>query len=211
MNIEPVILKGSNEGIIILLDEDKDFEEIKQNLIDKFMTAQGFFDGSKIDIRVRGRELDTDEKQDVTDIIYNIIGNEVNITFEKEIRKTDKIEINNINPNTTKFYRGTVRSGQLIKSDGDLIIIGDVNPGAQLIAEENIVVMGSLRGIVHAGYSGNTDAIIAAINLYATQLRIANVISRRPDEYMPSKEIRPEIAYIKDNMIYIDSYLSKNI
>jgi septum site-determining protein MinC len=67
--------------------------------------------------------------------------------------------------------------------------------------------MGSLRGIVHAGYNGNKEAIVAALNLYPTQLRIADVITRSPDDKQAESQFIPEMAYIKDNFVYIDRYL----
>ena len=95
-------------------------------------------------------------------------------------------------------------------SEGNLVIIGDINPGAELIAAGNIVVMGSLRGIVHAGCDGNRDAIVSALYLQPTQLRIADIITRSPDGEAKITEPIPEIASIKDGRIYIEE-LRKNI
>lgn len=107
----------------------------------------------------------------------------------------------------TKFYRGTVRSGQLVNFDGNLVVVGDVNPGGEIIATGNVVIMGSLRGIVHAGANGNKEAIVVALNLQPTQLRIADVITRAPDEKDTGGQFTPELAYIKDDIVYIERYL----
>jgi septum site-determining protein MinC len=114
-----------------------------------------------------------------------------------------------IDQGPAKFYRGTVRSGQLISYEGNLVVIGDVNPGGEVVATGNIIVMGSLRGMVHAGADGNKEAIVVAFNLQPMQLRIADVITRSPDE----KELKntftfiPELAYVKDDIVYIERYL----
>ncbi len=76
----------------------------------------------------------------------------------------------------TKFYKGSLRSGQKIEFEGSLVIIGDVNAGAEVLAEENIVVLGNLRGMAHAGAKGNKEAIIAAVSINSVQIRIADIV-----------------------------------
>ena len=89
------------------------------------------------------------------------------------IRKTFKREIA---ISETKFHRGSLRSGQKLETEGSLVIIGDVNSGAEVIASDNIVVLGSLRGLAHAGAKGNEEAIIAAGLIDTVQIRIANKV-----------------------------------
>ena len=87
--------------------------------------------------------------------------------------------------------------------EGNVVVIGDANPGSEIVASGNIVVFGALRGMVHAGADGNRDAIIAALKLAPTQLRIGDIITRCPDT---SEEIEflPEIALVKDGIIYVE-------
>jgi septum formation inhibitor MinC len=85
------------------------------------------------------------------------------------------------------YVKQTLRSGQTVSHKGDLVIIGDVNPGAEIMAEGDITVWGSLRGIAHAGVGGNSEAEIRALNLQPIQIRIASAIARAPD--------RPRISY----------------
>ena len=87
-------------------------------------------------------------------------------TFNKEI-----------NTSKTKFHKGSLRSGQKLEFEGSLVIIGDVNSGAEVIAEENIVVLGTLRGLAHCGAKGNKNAIIAAEKIMSLQIRIADKIA----------------------------------
>ena len=82
----------------------------------------------------------------------------------------------------THFHQGTVRSGEYLDSPGDLLILGDVNPGAKVSAEGNIIIWGRLLGIAHAGSKGNSQATISALQLRPVQLRIAQKIARGPKE-----------------------------
>ncbi len=104
----------------------------------------------------------------------------------------------------TQFVRGTMRSGRSVVYKGNVVVLGDVNPGAEIIADGNIVVMGHLRGVAHAGANGNPKAYVCANQLNPTQLRIAKLITRPPEEVSGSD---PEIALIKDDMIVIEPYL----
>ena len=81
----------------------------------------------------------------------------------------------------TLYIKKTIRSGQSITSDGNLVIVGDVNPGAEIRAKGDITVWGILGGIAHAGSEGNTQARIRALKMNAIQLRIADIFARRPD------------------------------
>ena len=82
----------------------------------------------------------------------------------------------------TKFYKGSLRSGQRIEFEGSVVIIGDVNDGAEIIAEDNIVVLGALRGMAHAGAKGNEQAIITARIIDSLQIRIGSIIKERSRE-----------------------------
>ena len=96
----------------------------------------------------------------------------------------EKLKINEKSLTSTKtnFHQGTVRSGEYLDSPGDLLILGDVNPGAKVSAEGNIIIWGRLLGIAHAGIKGNTKATISALQLRPVQLRIAKKVARGPKE-----------------------------
>ena len=96
-----------------------------------------------------------------------------------------------------------MRSGQRIEHDGHLVICGDVNPGSEVAAAGDIVVMGSLRGVAHAGCFGDETARIVALSLRPPQLRIATHIARAPENEKGNKELRPEVARIEDGEIHI--------
>lgn len=99
----------------------------------------------------------------------------------------------------------TLRSGQAIRYAGHVVVIGDVNPGAKIVATGDVVVWGKLRGVVHAGASGNDAALVCALNIASTQLRIGNFIARSPDE-LASAQRGPEVARVRDGRIVIEMW-----
>lgn len=106
----------------------------------------------------------------------------------------------------TLFYRGTVRSGVKLESDKHIVIVGDVNPGASLVAGGNVVVLGILRGFAHAGAFGDDKAMVCAWKFKPTQIRIADFITMPPDD--AEDEIAyPEVALVEDGRMIIKSYL----
>nr|WP_157872956.1 septum site-determining protein MinC [Desulfoscipio gibsoniae] len=105
----------------------------------------------------------------------------------------------------TVLVQRTLRSGQSIYFDGNVVIVGDINPGGEVVATGNVVVMGYLRGVVHAGAGGNEKAAVYAFRMRPTQLRIANHITRAPDGD-DGGPIVPEIARIKDGTVVIETF-----
>lgn len=102
-----------------------------------------------------------------------------------------------------KYLRELCVQGQVVKSDTDLIVIGDVNPGAEVVSANNIIILGALRGIAHAGASGNKNAVVFALEMNPVQIRIASIIARAPDEENQDQEKVPEVAYIENDVIVI--------
>jgi septum site-determining protein MinC len=97
------------------------------------------------------------------------------------------------------LWQRTLRSGQSIHHPGHVIVIGDVNPGAEIVAGGHILVWGRLRGTVHAGASGDEQAIVCALDMSPTQLRIAGHITRSPEEHR--RNPTPEMATVRDGQI----------
>lgn len=109
-----------------------------------------------------------------------------------------------VDENTILVQR-TLRSGQSIHYDGNVVVLGDVNPGSEVVATGNVIVMGALRGVVHAGACGNENAVVMAFRLQPTQLRIANHITRPPDDE-PADSGQPEMARIMDGVVTIEAF-----
>lgn len=106
----------------------------------------------------------------------------------------------------TKLFKGTLRSGQYLGSPGNLVIIGDVHQGAEVVAYGDILVLGTLRGTAHAGAEGDEKTLIWALQFQPTQVRIADHITRPPDEEKKPGGIYPEVAFIKDGLVTIKAY-----
>ncbi|MCL1906176.1 MAG: septum site-determining protein MinC [Clostridiales bacterium] len=106
----------------------------------------------------------------------------------------------------TIMVNRTLRSGQNLHYDGNVVIMGDVNPGAEVVASGHVLVMGSLRGLVHAGATGEEEATVTALALVPTQLRIAAHITRPPDDSGTELVKLPEVARIKNDAVVIEEY-----
>jgi len=129
----------------------------------------------------------------------------INSTFLKEQEVKNKLLLFNSKEKDDILHEGTVRSGDRISSNGNLCIIGDVNPGAIVSAKNNIYVWGKLLGIAFAGKTGNNNASIASLYLKPLQLRIADVIAIGPKE--KPHNYYPEIALIDKRTIIIKPHL----
>jgi len=118
------------------------------------------------------------------------------------INENNDFKVNNKNSDLSKtdFHKGTVRSGEYLESPHDLLILGDVNPGAIVSAEGNIIIWGRLLGIAHAGNKGNPEASICALQLRPVQLRIANKVARGPKE-KPQLGIAEQARIIQEKII----------
>jgi len=122
---------------------------------------------------------------------------------EENLRKPAEVELEDVKSSSVLVINKDLRSGQMVEHFGDVILIGDLNPGAEIRATGNIIVFGKLKGIAWAGYLGNTDAVIVALRMQPQQLRIANVFAI-PDEEEENTSERAEVARIKDDEIVLE-------
>ena len=128
----------------------------------------------------------------------------IDSTYVKEQEAKSKLILYNSKKKEDILFKGTVRSGDRISSNGNLCIIGDVNPGAIVSAKKNIYVWGKLLGIAYAGKGGNNNASIASLYLNPLQIRIAKVIAIGPKD--KPKNSHPEIAVVDNQTIIIKPY-----
>ena len=164
--------------IIIKLNDNATQMEIIESLKKKLPELKKLYKDEKTPITVTGKVLKNREIDDIQELIKSKIDVEIDFDMPKSlglssIKKTFEKEIA---ISETKFHRGSLRSGQKMESEGSLVILGDVNSGAEVMASDNIVVLGALRGLAHAGAKGNKQAMISAGLLDTVQIRIANVI-----------------------------------
>lgn len=189
------------DSIVLKIKEDATTNEILTELEEKLPDLKEFYKEEKTPILVTGKILKKFEIESIQKIIQSMI--KVKVDFDSprnlglhDIKRTFKKDIQ---ISETKFYKGSIRSGQKLEFEGSIVIIGDVNDGAEVIAEDNIAVLGNLRGMAHAGAKGNEKAIIAANIINSPQIRIASIIKERE-----RKDIEREsfsYAYINDEGI----------
>ena len=128
-------------------------------------------------------------------------------TFIEKVPEQTPLELSGLdNGGKAVFVPKTLRSGQTVFFEGSVVVMGDVNHGAQIIAGGHVVVMGALRGFVHAGYGGFSDATVTALELHPTQLRIGEHITREPEGEHEPRNTGAEIARIKDGMVVVEKY-----
>ncbi|NMO95311.1 septum site-determining protein MinC [Paenibacillus lemnae] len=195
-----VTIKGIKDGLVFLLDDQCDFEELLTELRYKLEHShQNILTGPiiHVDVKLGTRSINDDEKQTILDILKKK-GNLLIRTVESPPIGPEAEPLTG-----PVVMTGMVRSGQVLHHEGDLLFMGDVNPGGTITATGDIYILGALRGTAHAGVEGNEEAIIAASYLAPTQLRISELISRPPDEW-ETRETVMEYAYLQDGVMKID-------
>ncbi|CUH92693.1 septum site-determining protein MinC [Herbinix luporum] len=211
-----VIIKGNKYGIVVVLNPDISFDEIKEQVAEKFRESSKFFENAKMAISFEGRSLTNEEQRDILDIIGNntdmqivcVIDNDPD--KEEVFRKTLEQKLMELENNTGQFYKGILRSGASLEFETSVVIIGDVNHGARVVSKGNIIVLGSLKGTAFAGACGNTNSFVVALDMRPTQIRIADTIARSPDKPDKNTDKEAKIAFLEDGNIYIEP-LTRNI
>lgn len=220
MSENAVVFKGTKEGLYVVLKDEVDMKLIKDNLLKKVKPSKKFFEGAKI-VDFKGKKLtriEYDELKCIMEQEYGMVVTGKYVDYKPEwplgIKERskgvehsyEKLPYENVLTSDTLFVRATVRSGQTINYDGNIVIIGDINPGAHIKSTGSIIVMGTLRGVAHSGSKGDYDTYVAAFKLLPSQLRIGDIITRSPDGCDP-KSMIPEIAIVKKGTIVVEPYL----
>jgi len=188
-----------SDGIVMNFRSGSSFGSIKKAVSLHAAEAADFFTGVNLYLNLSGLELSYNQLEELMEIVKNY--NQVNKIYFTA-RKIEKEEKSNKNSEAVIINR-TLRSGQRVKHQANVVIVGDVNPGAEVIAGGDIIVFGRLRGVVHAGAGGSKDSQVAALKLNPTQLRIASLIARSPDDSDNSK-LQAERAYIENDQIMVE-------
>ncbi len=210
-----VMIKGDKHGIVLVMDKDIPFSDLLENIAAKFSSAAKFYGNANMAITFKGRNLSIEEERQILDTIesntkLNIIcivdNDEERQAFFKKAVEEKLLATDTKNG---QFHKGTLRSGQILEAESSIIILGDVNPGAKVIAKGNVIVLGSLKGTIYAGVNGNKNAFVVALYMSPSQIRIGDTIARAPDTDVYNKnkkvfEIEPKIAFVEDGNIYIE-------
>ncbi|WP_287129582.1 septum site-determining protein MinC [Candidatus Cyanaurora vandensis] len=210
---QQVTFKGSSEGLRLLLPPDLSWEEVMQQLQQRLDAGERLWSGGfRVILECQDRLTDAPQLEQVAQLLtsYQLTLGKVT-TSRRQTAVAAAVAGLNVEQQTPAvpvlmpwaeplYLQQTVRSGVLVKHPATVIILGDVNPGAEVHARGDIMVWGKLRGLAHAGSDGNDRALIFALHLAPMQLRIAEYLARAP-EGAPSD--RPEVAYVRDENIHI--------
>lgn len=219
-----VVIKGIKNGILVELDPAEEWLRLTEELAKQIDAKKDFFAGAKVTVNVGERPV---PKYELTSLkalldkrgltIWSVMSDS-ETTIESAHALDLKTNVANTVPKRQEaaptepdepaevsiVIRRTLRSGQQVHSEGHAIIIGDVNPGAEILAVGNVIVWGRLRGIVHAGLEGDEQAIVCALDMSPTQLRIAGYIVTSPDDIR--RQPQPEIAHIRNQQIIVETW-----
>ena len=222
-----VSIKGNKYGIVVFVKDDASFDDVKKEIAEKIKESSKFFGNASSAISFEGKHLTNEEQEEVIDIITEysdmnivcIIDNENEQKFKDVVAKQLDEAQNEISQDIQRemspesyvsgvtggqFYRGTLRSGQVLESDTSVVILGDVNPGAKIISGGNVVVLGSLKGTVYAGLAGDMSSFVVALDMHPVQIRIGDTIARCSDKQKKNAKLETKIAYVDEGNIYIE-------
>ncbi|KHD86877.1 septum site-determining protein MinC [Heyndrickxia ginsengihumi] len=205
--MQNVMIKGTKDGLTLHLNDQCAYDDLLKELENKLSGHKSIHDEESplisVKIQIGNRYLTEEQEEEIKAFIRhqrNLVVDEIisNVVTKEEALKERK-------ENEIVSVTAIVRSGQVLEVPGDLLLVGDVNPGGTVIANGNIFVLGNLKGVAHAGFSGKRDAIIVASNMMPTQLRIADCLNRAPDQYAKEDRHEMECAYIdSSNQMIID-------
>jgi septum site-determining protein MinC len=207
-------IKGLRDGLLVSLD-DAPWEQQLSALISQVDGQPSFFQGARLALDVATQILHVNQMVELRDLLSErgislwavisespttektaqLLGLATRISKPRPEEKR-QFAIDDLGEETAMFLSRTLRSGTRIEFAGHVVVWGDVNPGAEIIAEGNVIIWGRLRGMVHAGAKGNRAAVICALDLSPTQLRIADEVSAA---LKPQEHPRPEMARINQD------------
>lgn len=212
--IAPFKIKGLRDGLLITIG-DGEWDSLKPALIEQILSQQSFFKGARIALDVGPQILRVNDlvslrdklseqgvslwavlsESPTTEKTAQLLGLATRISKPRP-QESRQFTVDDLGDATALFLNKTLRSGTRIEFPGHVVVVGDVNPGAEVVAEGNVLVWGRVRGMIHAGSQGDTSAYICALDLSPTQLRIAEEVSAMLE---PQKNPRPEIASLNED------------
>ena len=215
-----VEIKGYGTDVNIILSAEAPFPDVETELVKRLGDSDQFFSGLAVVVDAGDRVLSAEECERLKEILadkFNLTVSGVRSQSEQTReaaerigwdvdatkREKEKIKTPDGRQNDTILLKRTLRSGQREWHQGNIVILGDVNPGAEVVATGDVVIIGTLRGVAHAGAEGSDSAVIIAVNLRPIQLRIAGYIGRSPDLDLKRENV-PEMARVEDGNIVID-------
>ncbi len=218
-----ISIKGTREGLVVTIGGGK-WSELMNELTRHLRDKTSFFGGAQAILDAGPRELVIEDLIQIRELFsanrMEMCG--VRTTAPQTLEAAAALEIpvktvkdyavrsipeSHLDQQTEEalFLKRTIRSGQVVQHPGHITIIGDVNPGAEVVAGGDIIIWGKLRGTVHAGARGDNSAVVSALFFAPTQLRIGNHIARSP-EGEERNAVVPEIARVDKNGIVVEPW-----
>lgn len=203
---DSVVFKGRRNGLQLIINESVEFEEIVGQLKAKLEAATNFFSaGAAVQVPEAERLLSPEQQTVLQNVFteHGLVWQEpAPIEPAAGSEQESKTDADVSAEPQTLIVARTIRGGQEVTHNGGIIVLGDVNPGAKVVAGGDIIIHGTCRGVVHAGAFGDTGATITANQLLASQIRIAGLIARSPDHL--DKPAYVETARIQDGIVLIE-------
>ena len=222
-NIVGISVRGTRDGVSISLGEGA-WDDLLSKLAERLHATGAFFSGSRVTLDVSDRALAGEQLRALEDILnrhdmglYAIAANAPETrsaartigirSVAAEPPRAAQVAESPTEPGASNslLIRRTIRSGQMVEHVGHLAIIGDVNPGGEVIAGGDVVIWGRLRGVVHAGAIGDDAAVVCALRMQPMQLRIGNHIARAPEGQLP-RPTSPEVAFVRGGAIVLEPW-----
>ena len=225
-----VSIKGRDDSVAIEIGAGQ-WQDLVRNLDVRLDQAANFFRGGQVSLGLGGRPLLETELSQLWKLLerygltLGIVSTSSDRTFQSALNLGLSATLDAADPaqrtsatgadsnrgvQTHFVYRGSLRSGQVLQKSENVLIIGDVNPGGHVVSAGDILVWGRLRGVAHAGSGGNGEAIIGALQLESTQLRIAHLIAvpnAEGESASRSDTLKPaEIAYVSNGQIVVSNW-----
>ena len=216
MSQSAVVIKANQFGIIVVMSPEPEFSELKKLVAQKFQESAKFLGDATIAMSFEGRTFSEEEERELLDIIALNSSLHVVCLVDKDPVKEEQFhrklseKLMELDSRTGQFYKGNLRSGQVLEFETSVVILGDVNPGAKVVSKGNIIVIGALKGTAAAGAPGNENAFVLALQMKPMQIRIGDIIARAPDEPDQAKNWESQIAFVENGNIYIET-IDKNV
>lgn len=199
-----LLISMKKDEIVLKISEEATQIQIIEALEKKMPVLRKLYKEAKNPVRITGKVLKDKEMEELKQVIKDNI-DDIDIKWENinelGLAGIKKAYEQNVENSETYFFKGCIRSGQKIETEGSIVILGDVNSGAEVIAGDNIVVLGFLRGLAHAGAKGNKKAIIASHKIECPQLRIANILKEIEKEEI---EETKQFASVDNDVIILE-------
>ena len=207
-----IVIKSNRYGITLFLDKDASFQELLGSIREKFRASSKFFKDAQMALAFEGRQLTQEEQIEVIQAIQESSGLQVLCILENDALKESEHSKQIVEGRKQKSAEsdGTILMKERFvpdrfwTSETSIVILGDVNPGATVVSKGNVVVLGALKGTIHAGAAGNESCFVAALNMMPMQIRIGDCIARSADGPMTKGATEPMIAYTENGNIYME-------